>query len=231
MARAPKRKAPRRAGGSGRDEAERSPLSAGSGDPADPILDAALDLSQAIGWDSVSLGEIAERAGVSMAALLACFPTKGAIVRGLWKRVDREVLASLDRDPLEGDTARDRLFEVLMRRLDALGPRRQAIGSMLRESARDPLACLADLPRFLRSMALMLEAAGLSSEGPSGTVRTKGLGLVYANAVRVWLADESEDLGQTMAALDRGLLQAERCARIYLALAVRGRAGRDGEGH
>nr|MBC8158924.1 TetR family transcriptional regulator [Alphaproteobacteria bacterium] len=61
------------------------------------------------------------------------------------------------------------------------------------------------LPCFLRSMAWMLEAAGLPSGGISGAARAAGLGALYANAVRVWLRDDTPDMAKTMAALDRGL--------------------------
>ncbi|MEE8226604.1 MAG: TetR family transcriptional regulator, partial [Kiloniellales bacterium] len=70
-------------------------------------------------------------------------------------------------------------------------------------------ALMAGAPRFLHSMAWMVEAAGLSSAGLSGAVRTEGLALVYLNALRVWLADDTEDMAETMAALDWGLRQAE----------------------
>ena len=76
-------------------------------------------------------------------------------------------------------------------------------------AGRGPGKRAAGAPRFLHSMAWMVEAAGLSSAGLSGAVRTEGLALVYLNALRVWLADDTEDMAKTMAALDWGLRQAE----------------------
>ncbi len=58
------------------------------------------------------------------------------------------------------------------------------------------------------------QAAGLSSAGLAGAVRTEGLALVYLNALRVWLADDTEDMEKTMAALDWGLRQAEMLMRL-----------------
>ena len=58
----------------------------------------------------------------------------------------------------------------------------------------------------------MLEAAGISASGPFGLLRTKGLLAVWLAALRVWLADDSNDLSRTMAALDRYLRRAERLA-------------------
>ena len=60
-----------------------------------------------------------------------------------------------------------------------------------------------------RSLANMLEAAGLSASGLRGAFRIEGLGVLYACALRVWLKDESADLSKTMAELDKRLGQVE----------------------
>jgi hypothetical protein len=61
-------------------------------------------------------------------------------------------------------------------------------------------------------MAWMLAAAGLDAGGITGRLRVAGLMVVYGTAFRAWLADDGADLGKTMAAVDRGLAQAERWA-------------------
>ena len=61
-----------------------------------------------------------------------------------------------------------------------------------------------------RSMAWMLEGAGISARGPLGRLRTRGLLVVWLAGVRAWRHDTSEDLSATMAALDRALTRAEQ---------------------
>ena len=80
------------------------------------------------------------------------------------------------------------------------------------DAARDPLgsACLG--ARFLKSMALSLQAAGVSSEGCKGTLRTKALAAIQMNATRVWMNDDDPGLARTMAAMDKGLARAEKLA-------------------
>jgi hypothetical protein len=73
---------------------------------------------------------------------------------------------------------------------------------------------LLTLPRFMLSMSWMLEAAGISSAGLKGLLRTKGLAMVYLNTVRVWVRDETPDMSKTMAALDQNLRRAERVAAL-----------------
>jgi AcrR family transcriptional regulator len=196
----------------GRKPAGKAATRAGSLDSAiaDRVLDAALHIAAAEGWGAVSLGRLATEASVELAALYELFPSKPALLVGLMRRVDRTVLATGSIEAAEG-SPRDRLFDVIMRRFDALQPFRGGLVA-IKGSGADPFAALALLGPFQRSMAWMLEAAGISSAGLAGRVRLAGLAVVYARAFGVWLNDESADLGKTMAALDRGLALAERWA-------------------
>ncbi len=180
-------------------------------DTPDRILDTVLELAPITGWRALSFSEIAEEAGISLGEVHAAFPTKAHILAGLLTRVDQKVLAggAADKD----ESARDRLFDVVMRRFDALGPHKQAVSAILRDLPADPLTGLAMLPCFANSMAWMLEAAGLSPMGIRGAIRVKGLALIYLQTLRVWLTDDSEDQARTMAALDRNLKNAERRVR------------------
>lgn len=177
--------------------------------PEERIIKATLALAAARGWRDLSLGDVAAKAKVPLAEVLIPFPTKYAIVNAFQDRIDAEMLTAAGGG--EGDDTRDRLFDLLMERFDALRPHRAALAEIVKDSLCDPGA-LAFLPRMARSMARVLEAAGVSAAGPLGVLKAKGLALVYAGAFRVWLKDESEDLGPTMAALDKGLRRAERAA-------------------
>ena len=123
--------------------------------------------------------------------------------------------------PAKGSPFRDRLFDLLMRRFDvcALKPHRGAIGALWRELPRDPLAAAPLAPALARSMAWMLEAAGAPPRLPFGPVRVKLLAGIHLSTMRVWLQDDSEDLGPTMARLDKAL---KRWAPV-----LEGRLGRE----
>jgi AcrR family transcriptional regulator len=176
-------------------------------DPAKHVIDVALKLAAEKGWRDLTLADIASAAGMSLADLYALYPSKQAILSAFVRDVDRAVLA--ESGPAEG-TAKDRLFDVLMRRLDKLDPYKAAVKRIGEDTVRDPLAFLCGLGRLDHSMAAMLEAAGISAGGLAGVVRAKGLSAVYLSALRTWLKDESADKAKTMAALDRALARAER---------------------
>lgn len=179
------------------------------GDAVARIIDAALRLAARDGWRATSLAAIAAEAGVGLAELYDAFENKAAILAGLIRQADRAVLATAEK--ASADSPRDRLFDVIMRRFDALQPYRAGIAAIA-AAAPDPLAGLQLLEPIGRSMRWMLEAAAIGSTGLAGRLRVAGLALIYTRAFRVWLADDSLDLGKTMAAVDRGLAQAERWA-------------------
>ena len=65
----------------------------------------------------------------------------------------------------------------------------------------------------MRSMAWMLEAAGIESSSAAGYLRTKGLAAVWLRTLRVWGKDDTPDMARTMAALDADLRRAEPLGR------------------
>lgn len=176
-------------------------------DPAARIIDAALDLSVSLGWRSLTLSAIAKETGLEVADVVAQFPCKAAILRGLIRRIENQALKD---GADEGSSQRDRLFDLLMRRLDALTPVKPAIAAIARDAWCDPATVLVAGPRLLFSMERMLDAAGIKTRSLLGFARVKGLSLIYANTFRVWLGDDSEDMARTMATLDKGLRFAER---------------------
>jgi AcrR family transcriptional regulator len=193
--------------------AKRAARKAGKGDGAggrpddavEKMLDAALVLAAERDWGGIGLAEIARQAGLPLAAAYAACRSKLDLLAALNRRLDEAALGAALVD--EG-LPRERLFDLLMRRFDALQPHRPALRSMLRGSLGDPAALLA-APALLRSMAWMLEAAGIGAAGWRGTLRVHVLAGVYLSVLRVFLGDESADLAATMAALDRRLRAVE----------------------
>ena len=195
-----------------------------SDDEPERILQGALELAAARGWQDVTLADIARAAGVSLARLYQLYPGKSAILAAYMRRVDAAVLSG--ETPFEAEESpRDRLFEILMQRFDVLARDRAAVAGILRDLPRDPPAALAALPTLARSMAWMLEAANIPSDGVAGRLRAQGLAAIWLSTLRVWVDDDSPDMARTMAALDRNLRRAEGLARL-----LRPRRGRAATG-
>jgi AcrR family transcriptional regulator len=165
-----------------------------------------MDLIAGRGWRTLALADIAAATGLTLAQLYAVFPSKVAILDAFERRINEQTLTGTVGAE---DTIRDRLFELVMRRLDALAPHKPAIRALLRDLPCDPAAALCTGPRFLNAMRWMAESAGVETGGLAGLLRVNGLAAVYLATLRVWLNDASADNTQTLAALDRALKQAE----------------------
>ncbi len=177
----------------------------------DRIIDASLAEAAAVGWRRLTMDAVADRAGIALGEVLLQAPGKTYLALAFLARIDARTLGPVKRIDL-ADSPRDRLFEILMRRFDALNQTRDGARAVVGGAARDPAAALALLCRLDRSCAAMLEAAGISSGGLLGLVRIKGLKLVAACGLYAWMGDDSADLAKTMAAVDRALNRAEKLA-------------------
>jgi AcrR family transcriptional regulator len=173
-------------------------------DPEDKIIDAALRLAASRGWSGLSLADIAKSAKVGLPVLSVLFGSKGEILAAFSRRIDAEVLKAASAEDLADEAARDRLFDVLMMRFDALTPHKPALKHIVQDLRRDPVAAAGLMRPMLQSLGWMLEAAGIDSSGLAGAVRVRGLALVWGAAFRVWL-DDGDDQAKTMAELDRRL--------------------------
>ncbi len=180
------------------------------GDPRGKIIDALMKLASERSFEDLSIREISSEAGVTLADFRDSFASKGAVLAGLSRRLDRAVLAQ-DSAELADESPRERLFDVLMRRLEAMAPYREGLREATAWLRRDPTAALALNPVVRGSMRFMLEAAGIELEdGPAGVIKLQGLALAWARIVGVWLDDDDPGLSKTMAELDRELTRGER---------------------
>ena len=190
-------------------------------------------------FEEIGFAEIATRAGVSLAELRDLFGSNLAILAAQIKEMDRRVLAGADADMAE-EPPRERLFDVLMRRIETLTPHKAAVRSLARSARRNPALALALNGMAVRSQQWMLTAADISASGPKGMLRAQGLAALFGSVLRTWLDDDDPGLARTMSALDRALARGQRVsgilddlARIPVCLSRLGsrrRRRRDGDG-
>ncbi|MGZ8995568.1 MAG: hypothetical protein ACXW3P_03595, partial [Rhodospirillales bacterium] len=83
------------------------------------IVDAALAMAEADGWDNARLRRIAEEVGIPLADLAARFQDRDAIANAWFARARAAMLAPLPADVAAAPGA-ERLFVLMMRFLDAL---------------------------------------------------------------------------------------------------------------
>jgi len=181
--------------------------------PRDRIIAAFMALLAEKQIERIDLAEIAKRAEVSLADLRGEFATTLAILAAHMKETDRAVLRGGEGDMAQ-EPPRERLFDVLMRRLEAHAPHREALRSLLRSAARNPPLAVALNGLAVQSQQWMLAAAAIPSSGPKGMLQAQGLALLYASVLRTWLNDTDPGLARTMAALDNALARGQRWSSL-----------------
>lgn len=173
------------------------------------IIDTLMTLAAERRFEDVTLDALAEGAGLSLADLRGAYDSRLDVLLDFARQLDERVLAGAD-PAMAAEAPRERLFDVLFSRLEALAPHKAAIRNIARAARRDPALALALNGMTVASMAWMLTAAGIDATGGRGLAKAQGLTLAYARVMRVWLDDDDPGLARTMAALDKRLREAER---------------------
>jgi AcrR family transcriptional regulator len=185
---------------SGSDSGSKEP----QGSPKEAIAEALMRLAALEPWDLITLPMIAEEAGMTLADLRDHYPSKGAILGGFARMIDRKVLSS-DMSDMADQSPRDRLLDVLMKRLDALTPYKEGVRGLIKAMRRSASLTLALNPTALNSFRYMLAAAGIDTEDRLAPIRIQGTVILFSRALDIWLKEDEADLSKTMAYLDREL--------------------------
>lgn len=176
--------------------------------PAVPalLLEALIDLCAQQGWADLSFEDILAQAGVSAAQAADYASSKFDVLFLLGEQIDA---AMLDGEPAEG-SPKDKLFDLIMRRFDALQPYREAVLAIMHDAPRDPVLAARLLPSFRQSLSLILQEADIEPT----PLRVLGLGALSLAVLQAWRSDDSADMSKTMAALDNRLDQLGKLAQL-----------------
>ena len=176
-------------------------------DTRQKILDSYMELLGELPWNAVTLESLAARSGTPLAELRGGYDTRFDIVADFIRRVDEGILGAVDPD-MAGEGPRERLFDVLFSRIEALHPYRAAILNLAGAARRDPGLAMALSRVVTISMSWMLTAAGIRTTGRGGALRSQGLALLWGRVLRTWLHEDDPALPRTMAELDEQLRRA-----------------------
>ncbi|MBN8921393.1 MAG: TetR/AcrR family transcriptional regulator [Rhizobiales bacterium] len=165
------------------------------GTPRERVVAALMGLLADKGLERIDLPEVAERAGVTLAEFRKAFSSLPAVLAAF----------ASDMSDIADESPRERLFDILMRRLELLAPHKDALRSVVRSARFNPPLAMALNLSAARSQSWMLSAAGISTAGLRGAIRSQGMACLYADVMRTWLRDDDPGLARTMAELDRQL--------------------------
>lgn len=179
---------------------------------------AALSLAGSTPWREVTLIRLADAAARPVSDFYGA--TLGEAVDCVEEAFDRAIADATDElDPKQ--TVRDRLFELIMRRFEAMEPHREAVLGMEHGLDRDPTLMAAAHQRHVRCARWVLAIAGMEADGMAGQARAQGLGVIIGQARAAWRGDSAGDFAKTMASLDKNLRRAEEMFGRYAGFEAR----------
>jgi len=173
-------------------------------------ITAALNLAADTPWANLTLKQIADEAGLSMAELHGV-ADKADLAAGVEAHFDK----AMSEGSFESDeTPRTRLFDVIMMRFEAMEDVREGARSYLRWRDRS----LSGLSNRVKGRAATarwaLSCSGLDGgDGLPLPLQMMGLAWAIAQAEQAWKKETSPDLTRTMATLDTELIALEERAQ------------------
>lgn len=157
------------------------------------------------GWTRQAVDAAARQLGIDPGqARLAIPKDQAGMIDCFLREVDRALEVHFTPDRLEGLKIRDKIRALVWRRLEIMGPAREAVRravSILAMPRNVPLA----LRLGWRTTDLMWRIAGDTSTDFNHYTKRITLGGVDASTLLVWLDDQSEGWSETRAFLDRRL--------------------------
>ena len=186
-----------------------SPLSAKSLARRQRIVETAIELGTEGGYDAVHMRQVAERADVALATVYRYFESKDHLLSAAISEWTAQLEARLARAPARGDTAEDRLVDVLRRASRAIERRPLLAEALVRAlSSPDPgvAAAAAKVRGQIKSISdPILE--GLSPDQVEGVVAV--LSHVWNSSLMIWANGQApiSSVGNEL----------ERAARLLLA--------------
>ena len=176
-------------------------------------------------WRTVTLADLANEVSRPVSDFYAASLGEAAdCAEEAFDRAIAEGVEELDPD----QSVRDRLFELIMRRFEAMEPHRAAVLAMEQGQDRDPILLTAAHQRHVRCARWVLALAGLEADGMTGQARAQGLGVIIGQARAAWRGDDAGDFAKTMASLDRNLRRAEEMFGRWAGFGAKAKAGEAG---
>jgi hypothetical protein len=170
------------------------------------LAEAALKIAAGAPWTGVTLHNLAAAAG---RAPVDFYPLTAADAFDCVDEYFDRAAGAQAPAPDPASLLRDRVFDIAMRRFEAMEPHRAALGALDKGIEGEPLAQAAAFARQTRTARWLLALAGADGEGVGAAARTQALALVLRRTRAAWTRDDAGDFAKTMAALDKGLRRAD----------------------
>ena len=164
-------------------------------------------------WESISIDIISKKLKFSKKKISRNIKIKNDLLKNINQHFDD--LMFVEMKSVEKSTSRDMIFEIIMLRFDLLNRYRTPILKIFSFFKYNPNNFIILLPTFIDSIEMMAKSSNIETKGAIGSIKLKGLLVIYFSTFLTWVKDEDSSLDKTMTVLDNCIGKAENILKFF----------------
>ena len=169
----------------------------------------AFKLIEEKGWNDFSLEKLAKEKSIKMEDLNFFFKDETKLIESFSEMIDEQVIKEVDLNEFNENSVKDNIFELIMIRFEKLSPYKKSLDILLKQLRSKPKTLKKLAKKIFNSLDLFLEISNAKSNYVFDFLKLNIMFIIYGYTFKIWLEDDSEDMGKTMAEVDKWLSEAE----------------------
>ena len=169
----------------------------------------AFKLIEEKGWNDFSLEKLAKEELIKIEDLKSFFKDETNLIESFSEMIDEQVIKEVDLKEFNQNPVKDNIFELIMIRFEKLSPYKKSLDILLKQVRSKPKTLKKLAKKIFNSLDLFLEISNAKSNYVFDFLKLNIMFIIYGYTFKIWLEDDSEDMGKTMAEVDKWLSEAE----------------------
>ena len=169
----------------------------------------AFKLIEEKGWNDFSLEKLAKEKSIKMEDLNFFFKDETKLIESFSEMIDEQVIKEVDLNEFNQNSVKDNIFELIMIRFEMLSPYKKSLDILLKQLKYEPKTLKKLTKKIFNSLDLFLEISNAKNNYVFDFLKLNIMFIIYGYTFKIWLEDDSEDMGKTMAEVDKWLSEAE----------------------
>ena len=169
----------------------------------------AFKLIEEKGWNDFSLEKLAKEESIKIEDLIFFFKDETNLIESFSEMIDEQVIKEVDLNEFNQNSVKDNIFELIMIRFEKLSPYKKSLDILLKQLKYEPKTLKKLTKKIFNSLDLFLEISNAKNNYVFDFLKLNIMFIIYGYTFKIWLEDDSEDMGKTMAEVDKWLSEAE----------------------
>ena len=169
----------------------------------------AFKLIEEKGWNDFSLEKLAKEESIKIEDLIFFFKDETKLIESFSEMIDEQVIKEVDLNEFNQNSVKDNIFELIMIRFEMLSPYKKSLDILLKQLKYEPKTLKKLTKKIFNSLDLFLEISNAKNNYVFDFLKLNIMFIIYGYTFKIWLEDDSEDMGKTMAEVDKWLSEAE----------------------